>query len=86
MRRYGLTIARYEEMLEGQRGVCAICDGLPSGKNKSLCVDHDHETGAVRGLLCHRCNALIDVSVRFRSKIDEYLANPPYECIERQAS
>lgn len=44
----------YEQLNTAQSGVCAIC-GLPPVKKK-LCVDHDHDTGAVRGLLCSRCN------------------------------
>ena len=51
--RYGLTTEDYRRMLMQQQGVCKIC------KRKSratLCVDHSHATGKVRGLLCHRCN------------------------------
>lgn len=51
---YGLTIERYDELLELQGGKCAICRNRP--KKKRLAVDHDHVTGAVRGLLCSRCN------------------------------
>jgi hypothetical protein len=48
-------------MLQEQGGVCAICKQPPTGKWKGkystrLAVDHDHATGAVRGLLCGRCN------------------------------
>lgn len=61
LRSYGLTIAQFEEMVKAQKGRCAICDKLPSealGHNHHrLCIDHDHKTGAVRGLLCVRCNA-----------------------------
>lgn len=52
---YGLTEERYLEMLEAQDGLCAIC-GKP-GRSRGLHVDHDHSTGAVRGLLCHPCNS-----------------------------
>lgn len=38
-----------------QGGVCAVC-GDPRTKGKRLCIDHDHTTGEVRGLLCDRCN------------------------------
>lgn len=41
-----------------QRGVCAICERPPRGY-KNLAVDHDHATGAVRGLLCQTCNAAL---------------------------
>lgn len=53
--RYGLTQQQYDELLEGQCGVCAIC-GQGSPDSRRLAVDHCHQTGAVRGLLCHRCN------------------------------
>lgn len=59
-RLYGVDGARYAEMLAVQDGGCAICHAPPNPEGKAstqtLCVDHDHETGAVRGLLCHRCN------------------------------
>jgi Recombination endonuclease VII len=54
-RTYGMTIADYERMVEEQNGVCAIC-GEPRPEERTLHVDHDHETGAIRGLLCFRCN------------------------------
>jgi hypothetical protein len=50
-------------MLARQDGVCAICRGeetrTMAGTVLALCVDHDHETGRVRGLLCHPCNMLL---------------------------
>lgn len=55
-RKYGITAVEYAELLFIQGGVCAICKFPPSGKMKVLCVDHDHNTGAVRGLLCNGCN------------------------------
>lgn len=53
MKLYALAPERHAEMLAAQGGVCAVC-GSPD--NRQLSVDHDHETGAVRGLLCRRCN------------------------------
>ena len=46
-------------MLIAQRGLCAICQAPPDGQWKVLCVDHDHETGKVRGLLCVTCNTML---------------------------
>lgn len=46
---------RYEELLAEQLGVCAICMQKCTSRRR-LAVDHCHETGRVRGLLCHRCN------------------------------
>jgi ribosomal protein L24E len=55
-RRYGLTIEQFDEMLAEQGGVCAICGtDTPLGRG-TFHVDHDHQTGQVRGLLCHPCN------------------------------
>jgi len=54
IRSYGVTLATYTAMLAEQGGVCAIC-GQPE-RRRSLCVDHDHETGLVRSLLCDDCN------------------------------
>jgi len=54
-RKFGLTEAEYDELLADQGGGCAIC-GEPPADGVSLHVDHDHDTGAVRGLLCMRCN------------------------------
>lgn len=58
---YGLTVEEYDRMFDAQKGRCAVCGGesANSGRarsNMSFCVDHDHVTGHVRGLLCHTCN------------------------------
>lgn len=59
-RKYGITIERYASMLDGQGEGCAICH-RPPREDISLHVDHDHVTGAIRGLLCFACNnALAD--------------------------
>ena len=53
-RLYGITHENYEQLLENQNGVCAIC-----GENRSkhaLGVDHNHTTKSIRGLLCKKCN------------------------------
>lgn len=56
--RYDLTPEQHEEMLKAQGGVCKICNKPPQG-SRPLCVDHDHVTGKVRGLLCYGCNRLM---------------------------
>lgn len=59
-RNYKMTLDDYESMLDGQNHKCAICGGkgFCMGKHHKLrlVVDHCHETGKVRGLLCHNCN------------------------------
>jgi hypothetical protein len=54
-RTYGITLEQYEQMLAAQGGVCAICKE-PRPEERTLHVDHDPETGVIRGLLCFRCN------------------------------
>lgn len=56
-RMFGITLEEYDQMSEEQNHVCDIC-GSPemNNKNKVLCVDHDHDTGKIRGLLCGLCN------------------------------
>lgn len=50
-RLYGIDAEKVKSLLEKQGGVCAICGDEPNS------VDHDHETGVVRGVLCKRCNS-----------------------------
>lgn len=55
-RRYGVSREWYEATLERQGGVCAICGVEPGGKARKFAVDHSHETGEPRGILCGDCN------------------------------
>lgn len=59
-RKYGITPDQYDEMFAAQNGVCALCaqPADPNGVRAAsrLHVDHDHETGKVRALLCNHCN------------------------------
>jgi hypothetical protein len=50
----GVSDEQYELLLYAQGGHCALCPNVP--KTRRLAVDHDHRSGQVRGLLCHRCN------------------------------
>lgn len=54
-RKYGITLADYERMLDEQGGCCAICR-RPPREGSTLHVDHEHATERVRGLLCFTCN------------------------------
>jgi len=60
---FGIGLDGYNEMLKDQEFVCAICKGPETtklhGKIKNLAVDHCHETGKVRGLLCAKCNTVL---------------------------
>lgn len=79
---YGLSPLEYEDMVRSQEGVCAICKQpetrLRDGKPESLAVDHDHVTGKVRGLLCHKCNVVlghVGESVQILETMIQYLGN-----------
>ena len=60
-KRYGISVAAYQQLLAQQNGVCAICrePGRTASRGNRLCVDHDHTTGRVRSLLCTGCNTAI---------------------------
>ena len=55
-RNFGLTLADYNAMREAQDNGCAICQRQHKS-TKRLCVDHCHDTGKIRGLLCGNCNS-----------------------------
>lgn len=57
---YGLTVEDYENLLDKQKGRCAICStDDPGGRWKTFAVDHCHETKKIRGLLCLFCNTAL---------------------------
>ena len=55
LRKYGLTSRQYDTMYKSRNGCCDICGDV----KKVLCVDHDHKTNKVRGLLCGHCNTAL---------------------------
>lgn len=89
-RRYGITLEDYEKLSVSQNNVCAICSKKEtrvtrpnSGKYSMdgpprLVVDHNHETGVIRGLLCHKCNVGLgqfNDSIYLLERAVEYLRN-----------
>lgn len=70
--RYGLTETQIAELLVDQGGLCAICSTPPS----MPVVDHDHVSGKVRGILCHRCNIRLSAieDREYRDRALSYLA------------
>jgi len=63
-RTYGIKENEYKRLLKSQKGVCFICQRDPRSfkvrkYRHNLCVDHDHNTGEIRGLLCRHCNTQI---------------------------
>lgn len=61
---YGIKEDEYNKLLASQKNVCYICQRNPrefttKKYRHNLCVDHDHNTGEIRGLLCKHCNSMI---------------------------
>jgi len=70
----GMTNERYEALLLEQDGKCALCGISPKDDKQRLHVDHDHDTGSVRGLLCNTCNRIVLPAVElYGDKIATYL-------------
>lgn len=66
--KYGISRDQYEGMLERAGHVCEICGRDPREvSKKGYCIDHCHDSGAVRGILCHPCNAALG---NFRDDVD----------------
>jgi len=76
--KYGISEADYRLILEAQQGGCAICHGPPNGNPHSsgkihFHVDHDHETGEVRSLLCSKCNTALGLLDEDQARIRQML-------------
>lgn len=70
LRRYGLTPRDFHEMFTTQSGLCLLCGtDRPGGKTGNLHIDHDHETGIVRGLLCANCNTWLGTMEKLIDKV-----------------
>ena len=75
---YGLTLEAYQEIWDAQFGKCCICDNeLKKSLNRSPAVDHDHKTGAVRGILCFACNTRLGWYEKYSSNVISYLSRSP---------
>ena len=75
---YGINLEQYFAMEQEQQGRCAICGKAPApnkGRVRKLHVDHCHQTGKVRGLLCHSCNVSLHALERpeWMEKAQAYL-------------
>jgi Recombination endonuclease VII len=81
-KQYGVSLEWYETTLAEQRGLCAICgqhervrSNRGTGAVRRLCVDHNHQNGRVRELLCHFCNTQLGAleNMEWRVKAEAYL-------------
>lgn len=74
--RYGITREQYNLMLVKQNFSCAICETYQSDLPKALSIDHCHESGVVRGLLCSKCNhaiGLLGDKIKYLYRFIDYL-------------
>lgn len=77
-RKYNLTIEKYNELHEKQKGCCAICHRHQSELGSRLNIDHCHSSNKVRGMLCNQCNqglGLFKDDPETLKNAIEYLAN-----------
>lgn len=80
LKKYGLDEEQFADMLDAQRGRCAICEKRIDVRNRPAHVDHDHGTGLVRGLLCAYCNTELGLhhdDARWFCRAGEYLDSSP---------
>ena len=73
--KFGITAAQYDALLVEQGGTCAMCPATALTSGKRLAVDHDHQTGEVRGLICDLCNRALGL---LNDDIDRLLAGVVY--------
>jgi len=78
---YGISLEQYNKMLKLQKNVCVICGNKEVRRNSKgniriLSVDHNHEIGRVRGLLCGSCNqalGLVKESIKTLTSMIKYI-------------
>ena len=70
---YNVSPEDYVKLVERANGHCQLCDRYLA--ETKTCLDHDHKTGKVRGLLCHRCNIHLDWFETYASAAEKYLAD-----------
>lgn len=80
--KYSLTITELNKSLEDQKGGCAICEEvLPdllvyNNRRRGYAIDHNHETGKFRGILCLKCNSMLGMACdnpKILDKASKYL-------------
>jgi hypothetical protein len=74
--RFRMTEEDYSKLLANQRGGCAVC-ARKDNRGRRLAIDHNHTTGAVRGLLCFGCNRVLGAIEKFPHRFMKYLRYPP---------
>lgn len=70
---YRITEPEFQALMDQQQGLCRICQADFGSEAKRACVDHDHYTGKIRGLLCTQCNTRLGWVERNWPRMLEYL-------------
>lgn len=73
---FGITYEDYNKKFEEQKGCCAICGTHQTELSDALCVDHNHDSGEIRDLLCHPCNLAVgnlNEDIERANKLTNYL-------------
>jgi hypothetical protein len=73
LKKFGINEQIFERMMREQNGMCFICQKPPSRRWNRLAIDHNHQTGKVRRLLCVTCNAILGWYEKHQKQIEEYL-------------
>lgn len=77
--KFGITEQDYNKIIQKQKGTCAICKHKEkkihhcTNKIQNLCVDHNHKTNKIRGLLCNNCNACLGWYENHKQNVDKYI-------------
>ena len=56
---YGITLSEYNQLLDKQKGLCYICESHHTSQTRRLHIDHCHNSGKIRSLLCVNCNTAL---------------------------
>lgn len=92
LRKFGISVEQYDAMLDGQAGACALCLEPETvldwrGGSRCLSVDHDHDDGRIRGLLCFRCNTAVGrIEKGGLVRLSSYLFDPTLAAIVAASS
>ena len=73
LRKYGITQEDFNTLFIKQKGCCAICGKHETDNKQRLAIDHCHNTGKIRGLLCIKCNIDLGTYERRKKEFKKYL-------------
>lgn len=89
MKVYGITVDQYNTLFLKQEGKCLICGKHQRELKMTLRIDHDHNTGKIRGLLCHGCNTaigLLNEDIDIFKRAIQYLELKSSNCLKKLIS